>query len=114
MEIQRGNVLEQAQPVNVAKSGERSNVLRAFDERRTKSPAVVHRHVERLHQRAGILPEALLAWNECVAMVEVFHLALHKVVGEADIMVRGEQQACAFSLKPLTNGCNLIRRSRLL
>src|SRR6266487_33244 len=114
MEIQRGDVLEQAQLVNVPESRDRRDVLRAFDECRTESPEVVHRHVERLHQRAGILPEALLARNECVAVVEVFHLTLLEVVGEADIMVRREQQASAFTLEPLTNGCDLVRRSLLL
>jgi len=53
----------------------------------------MHWDVESLHQRTGVLPEALLARNECVAVVEVFHLALLEVVGKTDIVVRREQQA---------------------
>ena len=50
----------------------------------------MHWDVESRHQRTGILPQALLARHEWVAMVEVFHLALIEVVGETDIVVRRE------------------------
>ena len=74
----------------------------------------MHRDVESLHQRTGVLPEALLARHECVAMVEVFHLALLEVVGETDIMVRREQQAGAFALEPLADGRDFLWRGFLL
>ena len=59
------------------------------------------------HQRAGVLAEALLAWDEPVAVVFVFHLALGEVVGEADVVVRGEQQAGAFAAQPLADRLDL-------
>src|SRR5258708_4019604 len=76
MEVQRRDVFEQAQLVDVAESRERRDLLCAFYLCRTESVGIVHRNIERLHQRAGILPEALLARHEGVAVVEVFHLAL--------------------------------------
>ena len=74
----------------------------------------MHRDVERLHQRARILAEALLARYERVAVVEVFHLPLLEVAGEADIVVRREQQAGAFTLEPFPDGRDLLRCGVLL
>ena len=36
MEVERGDVFEQAQLVEIAESGERRDLLRAFDDRRTE------------------------------------------------------------------------------
>src|ERR1700737_5548599 len=69
--------------------------------------------VESGHQRTGILPQALLAGHEWVAMVEVFHLALLEVVGETDIVVRREEQAGAFALEPLADGRDFLWRGFL-
>ena len=60
------------------------------------------------------MAEALLARHERVAVMEVFHLPLLQVVGEADIVVRREQQAGAFALEPLADGRDFLRRSLLL
>jgi hypothetical protein len=98
MEIECRDVFEQTQLVNVPKGRKRRDLVRAFDERWPETPQVMHWDVESLHQRTGVLPEALLARHECVAVVEVFHLALLEVVGETDIVVRREQQAGAFAL----------------
>ncbi len=56
--------------------GQWRNVLGAFDDGGPQPPDVVHGHVEGLHQRAGVLAEALLARNQAVAVVFVLHLAL--------------------------------------
>ena len=111
METERGDVLEESQLVEVAESRERRDLLRALDQRRTESPGVVHRYLERLHQRASVLPKALLARHEAIAVMEVFHLALLQVVGEADIVMRREQQAGAFTLEPLANSRDFLRRA---
>ena len=74
----------------------------------------MHWDVESLHQRTGVLPEALLARHERVAVMEVFHLALLQVAGEADIVVRREQQAGAFALEPLADGRDFLWRGFLL
>ena len=44
-----------------------------------------------------------LAWHEFVTVVAIFHLPLLRVVREADVVVRGKQQACAFAFEPLAN-----------
>src|SRR4249919_1191099 len=113
MEIQRRDVVEESQLVNVPESRKWRDLLRAFDQRWTESVGIVHRNVQRLHQRAGILPKALLTRNERVAVMEVFHLALLQVAGEADIVMRRKQQAGAFALEPLAYRCDLFWR-RLL
>jgi hypothetical protein len=77
--------------------------------RRAESVPIVHRHVERLHQRAGVLAEALLTRHERVAVMEVFHLALLQVVGEVDILVRREQEAGALTFEPVANRCDFFR-----
>ena len=46
--------------------------------------------------------------------MEVFHLALLDVVGEADIMVRRQQQAGAFALEPFADRRDFVRRGLLL
>ena len=79
-----------------------------------RSVGIVYRNLKRLHQRAGILSEALLARHERVAVMKVFHLPLLQVIGEADIVVRSEQQTCAFTPEPLADGRNFFRRSLLL
>src|SRR5205809_900775 len=108
MEIQRRDVVEESQLVNVPESGKRRDLLRAFDQRWAESVGIVHRNIERLHQRAGILPKALLARHEPIAVMKVFHLPLLQVASEADIVMRREQQAGALALEPLANGGDFL------
>ena len=69
---------------------------------------------ECLHQRACVLAESLLAGHEFVAVVAIFHLPLLRVAGEADVVVRGEQQAGPFALEPLADRVDLARLRFLL
>ena len=55
MEIQGRDVVEKAQFVKIPESSKRRDLLRAFDQRWTESVGIVHRNIERLHQRAGNL-----------------------------------------------------------
>ena len=109
MEIERRDVVQQSQLVEVAESGQRCNLLRAFDDCGTKPHRYCDRDIERLHQRAGVLAESLLARHELVAVMAVFHLPLLQVAREADIVMRGEQQAGAFAFEPLANGLDFLR-----
>ena len=95
--------------VQVADSGQRRDFLGALDDGGPQPPDVVHGHVERPHQRAGVLAEALLARHEPVAVVQVFDLALLVVVGEAHVVVRRQQQAGALALQPLGDRRDLLR-----
>ena len=73
-----------------------------------------HGHVKPAHERAGVLAEALLAGDELVAVVAVFHLALLHVAREADVVVRREDQAGAFPLEPLPDRLDLALPGFLL
>ena len=90
--------------VEVAERGQRRDLVGALDDRRAQSPLVVNGNVERLHQRARVLTEPLLAWHQRVAVVLVFDLTLGEVVGEADVVMRGQEQAGAFSFQPFPDG----------
>src|SRR4029077_18281645 len=91
MKIQGREVVEKTQLINVPESRKRRYFLRAFHLRWTESVGIVHRNIERFHQRTGILPKTLLARHEPVAVMEVFHLSLLHVAVEADIVMRREQ-----------------------
>ena len=94
--------------VEVADGGQRRDLLGALDDGGSQPPDVVNGHVERLHQRAGVLAEALLARHEAVAVVFVLDLALAVVVGEADIVVGRQQQAGALPFEPLGDRGDLL------
>jgi len=91
VKVEGGDVVEQSRQVKVPEPGQRCDLLRALDDCWPQPPRVVHGHVERLHQRARVLTEALLARDEPVAVVFVLDLSLAVVVGEADVMM-GRQQ----------------------
>ena len=87
--------------------GQRRDLVVPFTTRRPQPELVVHRHSERLHQRARVLAEALLARHERVAVMRVLHLALLQVVGEADVVVR--RRAAGRCLRArATRGCASI------
>ena len=109
MEIQRRNVVEESQLVDVPEGRKRRDLIRVCDQRRTESVDIVHRNIQRLHQRASILPKALLAGHQRVAVMEVFHLPLLQIACEADVVMRCEQQAGPFALEPMANGGDFLR-----
>ena len=76
MKVERRDICEQAELIKVPKLGKPRDLIRTLDACGTKPSLIVHRHVQSFHQRAGVLPEALLAWHEAVSVVAVFHLAL--------------------------------------
>ena len=53
-----------------------------------------------------VLAEMLFSWarHKFVAVMLVFHLALLHVAGEADVVVRRQDQAGAFPVEPLADG----------
>src|SRR3984957_64202 len=114
MEIEGRDVPQEAKAVEVVEGRQRSDFSRALYHRWPKAIGVVHEDAEPLHQRAGVLPKPLLARHETVAMVEIFHLALLHVVGEADIMMGREQKAGVVPLQPFAQRLDLLRRRLLL
>ena len=76
--------------VEVAKRGQRRDLVGAVDNGGPQSPRVVDRDVEAVHQRAGVLAEPLLTRHQWVAVVSVFDLTLSEIVGEAHVVMRGQ------------------------
>ena len=64
VKVERSDVVEQAQLVEVAEGRERRNRFCAFHNRWAKSVLIDDRDIERFHQRARVLAEALLARHE--------------------------------------------------
>ena len=62
-------------------------------------------HPRRVVHRA----QRLLARHQSVAVVLVLDLPLRVVVGEPDIVVRGEQQARPLAFEPFGDRCYLLR-----
>ena len=60
------------------------------------------------------MPETLLARNERVAVMQIFHLTLLKIVRKANIVMGGQKEARVFALKPAANGFDFFRRRLLL
>src|SRR6187549_2837039 len=107
VEVERGDALEEPELVEVLVEVERRDLVRAFHDGRSKTELIQHGHVERLHQRSRVLAEALLAWYELVTVMAVLHLTLLQIGGEADVVVRTDQQARVLSLQPLSDGRDL-------
>ena len=76
MKIQRRDIVEKTKLVDVPEGTQRSYFIRAFHHSWAQSVGVVYWNIKRLHQRASILPKALLARHEPVTVMKVFHLTL--------------------------------------
>src|SRR5580693_3459220 len=113
MEVEGRDVLQEAKAVDVVEGRERSNFVCAFHKRGPKAVGVVYGNAKPLHQRARVLPKPLLARHERIAMVQIFHLALLHVAGEANIMMRRKQETGAVSLQPFADRGDFLGR-RLL
>ena len=113
VEVERRNVPQKAEAVEIVVRREWSNFVCAFHERGPKAVGVVHRNAKPLHQRARVLPEPLLTRHERVAVMQIFHLSLLHVAGEADIMMGCKEEAGAVPLQPFADRRDLLRR-RLL
>ena len=80
------------------------DLIGSLHDGRPQPELIEYGHFESFHQRARVLAEALLARHELVAVMLVLHLALLHVVGEADIVMRCQDQACALPIEPLSDG----------
>src|ERR1700722_640986 len=109
VEVEGGDVPQEAKAIEVVERCQRSNFVCVFHERGSKAESVMDRNVETLHQRARVLPKPLLARYERIAMVQIFHLALLHVAGEADVMMRREQKTGAVPIQPFSDRGDLLR-----
>ena len=108
MEIERGDVLEETETVDIPERCQWRNLLGACDQRWAEPILIVHGNVEGFHQRTRILPKALLARDKRVAVMEIFHLTLFKIGRKADIVVGGQNEASVFASKPVSNGLDFF------
>ena len=74
VEIEGRNVREPTMQIEVAHGRQRCNLIGTLDNRWAKSPSVLHRHSEALHERSGVQAEALLARDQWIAVMGVLHL----------------------------------------
>ena len=113
VEVEGRDIAQEAKAVEVVEGRQRSNFVRAFHERGPKAVGVVNRNAKPLHQRARVLAKPLLARDERVAVMQIFHLTLLHVVRKADIMMGRKQETRAVPLQPFADRGDLLRR-RLL
>ena len=95
---ERVDVLEPAAPVEVVHRRERGRLRRAGKRRGPQPVTVFHRNSQATHQRTRVFAETLLARDQRVAVMEVLHVAHLWVVGDADVVVRTENEARPLAL----------------
>ena len=70
MEVERRHAFQHTDFVQVLVDGQgRDLILGPLDGCRTQPKLIHYGHSEPIHQRASVLAEALLAWNEFMAVV---------------------------------------------
>src|SRR5579871_118762 len=114
MKVEGRDVPQESKAVKVLEGREWSNLVCPLHDRRAKSIGVMYGNAKALHQRARILTKPLLARDERVAVMQIFHLALLQVVGETDVMMGRKQETGAVALQPLADRGDLVRRRLLL
>src|SRR5262244_865671 len=114
MKVEGGYTFEQTKFVQVLIYGKWRDLFRAAHERRAKPVLIHHWHIKCLHQRARVLSEALLPWDQWVPVVPVFQLSLLHIVRKSHIVVWRQQQASPFASKPFADGFDFLRCCLLL
>ena len=61
-------------PVEIAHGCQRCNLVSTRDNRWAKPKAIFHRDAEAFHKRSGVQAETLLARDQGIAVMGVFHL----------------------------------------
>ena len=76
VEVKGSDAIEKAKFVPVLVDREWHDLCGAFDYRGAEPELIYHWHFEPRHDGTGVLSEALLAWDERIAVVLVFDLTL--------------------------------------
>src|SRR5215472_6181160 len=108
MKVEGGDPVEQTKFVQVLIDGKWGDLFRAAHECRAQPVLIHHWHIECLHQRARILSEALLPWDQWVPVVPVFQLPLLHIVSKSHIVMWRQQQTGPFAFKPFADGFDLL------
>src|SRR5215467_7981028 len=108
MKVEGADPVEQTEFIQVFINGKWRDVFCAAHECRAK-PVLIHdRHTECFHQRARILSEALLPWDQWVPVVEVFQLPLLHIVCKSHVVMWRQQQTGPFASEPCADGFDLL------
>src|SRR6478672_10045896 len=95
MEVERGHSIQQTQLVEILVDGKRRDLIGSLHDGRPEPELIEYGNFESFHQRSRVLAETLLARYELVTVMLVLHLALLRVTGEANIVMRCQEQARA-------------------
>src|SRR5438270_2019068 len=104
MEVECSDSIEEANFVQILVNCQWHNLRTAFDDRGAETELIHHCNSECCHYGPGVLSKALLAWDEGVPVVSVFHLTLLHVRSESNVMMWPEQQTCSFAFQPFASG----------
>src|SRR5436190_12888492 len=98
MKVECGYIVKQPELVEIFERSQRRDVARAFGKCGPQTPTVPDRDLKRFQQRTRVGTESLLTRHQGITMMLVLHLPLLEVFSEANVMMRSEQQASAFTL----------------
>src|SRR5437764_9169980 len=74
VKIECRHVREPTMSVEIAHGCQRCNLVSSWENRWTKSKTIFHRDAEAFHKRSGVQAETLLARDQGIAVMGVFHL----------------------------------------
>src|ERR1700756_1460499 len=97
MKVEGSDAGEPAAGVKVSKGVQGSNLICVLDGCGAQSVAILNGHAQALHHGERVATEALLPRHERVAVVGVLHGALLKVGGDADVVMRTEDETGTFA-----------------
>ena len=113
VEIECRNSRQPASRVEISHCGERCYLAGTGNDGRPKTPPVLHRNAEPLHESAGVCSESLLPRNQGIAVMRVFLVTLLQVSGGADIVMWPDDQARALPFQKIANGFDLVGAGHL-
>src|SRR5436305_2043247 len=113
MKVEGRDTVEEVKFVQISIDAKRCDLPRTLHDRWAKPKLIDDRHSKTLHHRTRILTEALLARDERIPMMHIFHLPLVQIVGTSNVMMGTDHEARSFSLQPLAD-CGYFFRGRLL
>ena len=80
-----------------------------LEHRRAEAEPILNWYAETLHEGSGVYAETLLARDQWIAMMGVFHLAPFEILRTPTSWCGAEQQASSFSCQKLLECLDLFR-----
>ena len=101
MEVEGRHAVEPSARVQISCCVKRNQLVGALHCRRAQAVPILDRNAQAFHQRSSVLAESLLAGDQRVAMMRVFRGADFQVVGNADVVMRTQNEASSFALEEM-------------